>query len=57
MQSILGTVLKLEDVQNELSNAFGAVFDCQTRKVNAIDLMTEISGLETQRQELIKGLS
>ncbi len=57
MQSILGTALKLEDVQNELSNAFGSVFDCQTRKVNAIDLKTEISGLETQRQELIRGVS
>jgi lipoyl(octanoyl) transferase len=57
MQSVLGTSLKLEDVQKALNNAFGTVFGCQTRTVNAIDLMTEISGLETQRQELIKGIS
>jgi lipoyl(octanoyl) transferase len=57
MQTILGTPLVLEDVQNELSNAFGIVFNCQTQTVKSIDLMNEIAGIETQRQELMKGVS
>ncbi len=57
MQSILGRPLVLEDVQSELSNAFGNVFGCQIRPMNSNDLMAEISGVESQRHYLIRGVS
>jgi lipoyl(octanoyl) transferase len=57
MQSILGTTFPLADVQRELSNTFGVVFHCDTRVVDATDLMNEIAEIETQRQELTKGVS
>ncbi len=57
VQSILGRSLVLEDVQSELSQAFGIVFGCQLRTVNSNDLMAEIAGIEAQRHELTKGVS
>jgi lipoyl(octanoyl) transferase len=57
VQSILGKSLVLEDVQTELSKAFGIVFGCQLRTVSSNDLMAEIAGIEAQRHELTKGVS
>ena len=52
MQSELGKQVALEDVQEKLSKAFETVFECETRKVKSLDLMTETLGIEPLRQEL-----
>lgn len=57
MQAILGATFAREEVQTELSAAFGTVFGCEIRTTTSDALMSEIAGIEQQRQELIKGIS
>ena len=57
MQLLLGRTLSLEDVQAELTAAFGTVFDCETRTVKSSDLTAGNSVIETQRPVPVGGIS
>ena len=57
MQLLLGRTLSLEDVQAELTGAFGTVFDCETRMVKSSDLTARNSVIETQRPVPVGGIS
>jgi len=57
MQLLLGRTLSLEDVQAELTAAFGTVFGCETRTVKSSDLTAGNSVIETQRPVPVGGIS
>ncbi|HEY6952293.1 MAG TPA: lipoyl(octanoyl) transferase LipB, partial [Bacteroidota bacterium] len=57
VQSILGRTVVLEEVHNELSKAFGSVFECSLRTVSENELMRQIASIEHQQQELTRGVA
>ncbi len=57
MQAVLGKALRVEDVEDEVANAFQRVFECQVQHLNSIELIPGIPLTGSERQELTAGVA
>lgn len=57
MQLLLGHAPDLEEVQNELSQAFATVFVCEIQSVSASDLIDRTKRIEMRHEHVVGGIA